>query len=252
MELSLDPLAGALGAHGLTVRRRESALVITDSPAVASACVVRSCKLPRGMTVQVDVRVALPGEPVIVESFAGLGEDKRKALADAFDEFRRSSLPVFLAAFWGQVDPTQVSVEEWAVNGSRWQAFVGNYAVRSSAEKAIEVPTFAFATLEDRIRTLDTRERLCWVRASYCNEGSGQRTAEVLLNNRPWRAAGASFRTAGWPRLRDSTRRGGSSCCAGSGARAGPHSRQEGVTGNPTRTTIAGVPGAASGMRRKG
>src|SRR5262249_59846233 len=82
-----------------------------------------------GKTVQLDVRLEIAPGRTIIESFAGVGETREKAVADALHNFTVNSFHVLLAAFF-RSDDRQVSREEWVVGGRTSRVTIGNVGIR--------------------------------------------------------------------------------------------------------------------------
>jgi hypothetical protein len=196
-----DQLAALLASHGVRASRRGDWLVPEGSSAPPICALMSPIDAgPNGATARLDVEVAFPEGRRVRESFAGLGSTAAEAESNAFDNFCQSSLHVLLAAFYGHSDPEQVATERWTVTGGQYDAFIGNYTVRSFQGKGTPIPEHAFSVLETAVRSLPSTQDVYWVRLFYCNQGDGTQVTEALLNNEEWGAARVAIAALPWER----------------------------------------------------
>lgn len=193
-------LEALLEGHGIeTVAYKDWITVGGQFPAVRAS--IHDRREQDGWTLlRLDVEVAVSAEKVIVESFAGRGEGERAAVRNALENFCINSLHVFLAAFWGHIEPDQVEIEGWQVGGGNWRAVVGNVGCQSFGGEAVEIPNDFFPTIESCIKSLALAGDLHWVRSFHCNIGGDDSCTEVLLDNEPWPLAQTAVARLDWPR----------------------------------------------------
>jgi len=192
----LEPL---LGGHGLeTSRYKDWILVGGELPGISASCAAPVCK-ESGCSARLDVEVLVTPGRLLIESFGGSGTDGEGAIRNAFDNFCRSSLHVFLTAFWNRPDDDQVTVESWRTGGGSWRAVVGNFVRRSSGGESIPEPDGAFEAIEGALKSMRLEGDLHWVRTFYCNLGTGEIVIEALLDNETWEEGEAALRTLEWP-----------------------------------------------------
>ncbi|HLJ90614.1 MAG TPA: DUF6348 family protein [Candidatus Angelobacter sp.] len=185
-----------LRAHGLeTSLYKEWVLVDGNLPGI------RACLHDSGRqdTTRLDIELRVSAERTLIECFAGMGKDKREATNDAIDNFCNSSLHVFLAAFWNCLDPDQVTVEKWQINGATWNAYIGDYVRRTTGGEEIPIPDDASLLTEGMIKSLPLEGDLHWVRTFYCSIGDRQKVSEVLLDNEVWTELQDAFLNLEWP-----------------------------------------------------
>jgi hypothetical protein len=196
-EAVLDHIAELLAAHGVQTSRRGERLV----PAEPALPQLAARVFPSDRSVQLDVEVGVPGGAHPLESFGGFGRDRAASTRDALDNFSRSALHVVLAAFYGKVDPDQVTVETWRLAGGEYDAIIGSYTNRSSGGRRSSVPQQVFPCFEKLLRELPGTEPLYWARLYHCNiDASSEPINEVLLNNEEWQAAQAEIAALPWER----------------------------------------------------
>ncbi|MBX7224377.1 MAG: hypothetical protein K1Y36_30965 [Blastocatellia bacterium] len=199
---SLNPwLVDVLQAHHLSATTyRDWVLVNGTYPAMA-ATVVRSISHEQGVTLQIDVVFLLPGGVRMVESVAGLGENHTAAIRNGLDLFCANSLHVCLAAFWNCVDEQQVLLETWSIGGNVWQAYIGNYGIRSfGLDSALEIPEGLLGLVQRLLHEEPLAGEVVWLRLSFFHQDAEEQSAEVLLHNEPWPAAEKAILNLDWPR----------------------------------------------------
>jgi hypothetical protein len=197
----LQPIMeGLLQSHGLmTSTYKEWVLGSTELPGL------RACLYNGGRhdTARLVVELLIGKGQIIVESFAGVGEDEEKALMDAVENFCNNSLHVFLAAFWNHIEPEQVTVEKWQINGATWSVYIGNYYVRGATDgEDVRFPARdAFPLTEAWIKKLPLQGDFHWVRTFYGSWGvkDQQKKAETLLDNEVWADFQDLFLRLPWP-----------------------------------------------------
>ncbi len=128
-----------------------------------------------------DVEVFLDDKRTIVESFAGFGTGD-DAISDALRSFSVNTLHVFLAAFWGQHDEQQVTLENWELDGKNYQVYIGNLSSRAGADINPEVPQGYFKQIEEIVRNESYDGKANWYRFFVANIDDDC-TVEVLKNN---------------------------------------------------------------------
>lgn len=201
-ELLLNRVTELFEAHGIGAARRDDWVFPTVG------CPLRAHMTPgdsrsNGVSVRLDIELAISSRESVLESFAGLGSTPAEAEDDAFDNFCRSSFHVLAAAFYGHSEPDQVTSEVWQLSGIEYDAIIGNYTLRSFGGDGTPLPEDLFPRLEAMIRGLPSTAPLYWIRAFYCNLNQTKNVSEVLLNNEQWPAAESMVASLGWER-RDS------------------------------------------------
>jgi hypothetical protein len=189
-----------LQAHGLETAVYKGWVVVGGQLPGIAASLVNQREYDNGYSVQLDIQAAVAREVIIVESFAGMGDSEQAAILDAVENLCHSSLHVFLAALWDQVDDQQVTVERWEIGDARWRVFIGNYVIRTSEGLQVAIPEDAFPTTERLIRGLPLEGDLHWIRTFFSNVTLEDTVIEVLHNNEVWEAAQDAISRLEWPR----------------------------------------------------
>ena len=156
--------------HGIEAVLRDGWIAFPNHTMRANASIVRESEQHGGMSVRLDVRLEIALGRIIVESFAGLGETRDEAVADALHNFTANSFHVFLAAFFRPNDP-QVTQEEWVIGGRTSRVTIGNMGIRGKLPAHSEhLPGF-FKRLEDKLKASPLRPGTHWVRLYYGQMG---------------------------------------------------------------------------------
>src|SRR6266540_2237247 len=155
-------------------------------------------KQQAGMSVQLDVRLEIPPGRTIVESFAGLGETREKAVADALHNFTANSFHVLLAAFF-RSDDQQVSQEAWVVGGRTSRVTIGNVGVRGKPPVQGDQLVGWFKRFEEKLKEKHLRPGTHWVRLYYGQMQGRPMAFEVLLNNDVWEEMQSEMAAVDWP-----------------------------------------------------
>jgi|SRR5215467_2488896 len=185
-----------LQSHGVrTSNYKEWVLGGTDLPAIRASLQ----NTGRSETTRLDVELCIAPGQTIIESFGGVGKDAEQATNDAVENFCKSSLHVFLAAFWNHVEPDQVTLENWEISGASWSAYIGSQVCRGTDAFDVPVPADVFPLTEMFIKKLLLRGDLHWVRTFYCNVKDQQKTSEALLDNNVWTDLQDAARHLKWP-----------------------------------------------------
>lgn len=185
-------------AHGLKPSRRDEWVVTGgDFPAMRGE-IHNHREAVNGHSVMLQIDVALGGDQVIQECFAGIGASKRDAIKNALENFSQNSLHVFLAALWDCAEPSQVSIEDWGIGDQSWKVAIGNFGIRSFHKRPVEIADGAFALIERLVRALDLNGEIFWVRTFFCNLNATDRVSEALLNNDMWKEAQDAIMSLPW------------------------------------------------------
>ncbi len=184
--------------HGIDVAPVGDWIVFRDRNMRAKAAIVREMKQQVGMSVQLDVRIEIEPGRTIIESFAGVGESKDRAVANAQHNFVVNSFHVILAAFFMPEDE-QVTREEWIIGGQRKLVTIGSIGMRGELLVQGEQAAAWFRQFKERLQAKRLEPRTYWVRLYY---GQMQREAiacEVLLDNEPWEEMRSEMASIAWP-----------------------------------------------------
>lgn len=185
MSLVNEPLLQLFRAHGVEADPEGDWVAFPGRAIRASAAVVREMPQTSATTVQLDVRLEIAPRRTIIESFAGIGQGRDQAVANALQNFAANSFHVLLAAFF-QPDDVQASREEWTVRGRPALAIMGCLGVRGRPPVPPDELGGWFPRLRAKLEEQPLRPGTHWVRAYYA-QMQGRRTAcEALLDNVVW------------------------------------------------------------------
>ncbi len=136
------------------------------------------------VVIQVDIHILFPNQ-TIIESFVGQATSVEEAMAEALEQFQVNVLHVLIGAFWEDAKKVEngIGFEQWEINGHRWQAVVGNYGYRGTADIDDVVLDDFFDTIKDTVHTMPLEDDIYAIRSVYTNVGDEREVVEALLNN---------------------------------------------------------------------
>jgi hypothetical protein len=177
-EVTNVELAELFRTHGVTCEAYGEWLVFPQKEMRAQA---RIFDPPVTETIQLDVRLELWPGWFLVESFAGLGQDRAASIANAFEAFALASLPVLLSAFLLPHPLVEVNREEWLINGRPRILTLGKLLQRGA-----DADPLWFAEFEEIIKASALTEGTHWIRLYYAQHNRKPMSYEALLDNEPW------------------------------------------------------------------
>jgi hypothetical protein len=189
-------------AHAIEAVAEDEWITFPNRTLRAGASIVRDTEQRGWMSAQLAVRLEIAPGQTILESFAGLGETREKAIADALHNFSVNSFHVFLAAFFRSRDE-QVTQEEWIIGGRTSRVTIGNLGIRGKPPVQGERLLGFFKQFEDKLKAKHLQPGTHWVRLYY---GQMQRKAiacEVLLDNGEWEELQSEMAAIDWPASED-------------------------------------------------
>lgn len=188
-----DPLAMILAAHGFQANRQNGQVLANAKLPAFSAHVFNEQNQGTYLHIQLDVRMAIDADTVIVESFGGGGSTLAEAVDQALASFTMNSLHPVLAVYHGEEEG--VEVEHWQIRDEPWRMVSGNFLIRTADSAPVpasellgELTQEVFSTLEEMVKQLTLDKPLHWLRFFYGHTGT-QDACEVLLDNATWEAA---------------------------------------------------------------
>jgi hypothetical protein len=201
----LEAIGSLFGAHGVLTSLRDGWLVplLPSGPAIQTRLTTEAVT-EKGATVRLDVLFAVSEAFTPVESFAGFGATLDDAADNALDGFIASSLHVLLAALYGHLEPSQVTIEQWLMSGEEYDAIIGHYVTRTFAGPVPPLGDDVLPSLKGLVCALPGTEQLYWLRMFYANFVGGEQLCEVLLNNQTWEEAQSAVAALPWE-TRDSS-----------------------------------------------
>ena len=184
-----------LRAHGVDAAPHGEWLVLSQANMKANASIVREAP---GKWVQLDVRLEFAPGRTLNESFAGIGQTREQATADALHNFTTNSFHVIIAAFFNHGDD-QVSRDDWTVGGRLRQVTIGNVGIRGKPPvQGAELVSW-FKLFEEKLKAQRLSEGVHWVRLYYAQMQGKSTACEVLLDNDVWEEMQAEMAAIDWP-----------------------------------------------------
>ena len=173
-----------LGQFDLKFNKMEDFYFVDDRFPGITGMVFEMERYDDSVVIQVDVHILLPNK-TIIESFVGHATSVEEAIAEALEQFEVNVAHVLISAFWENAKTIEngVGLEQWDINGHRWQAVVGNYGYKGSLPIEDVVLDELFDIIKDEIHSLPLEEDIYAIRSVYTNVGDGRKVTEALLNN---------------------------------------------------------------------
>ena len=156
------------------------------------------------VTIQVDIHILLPNQ-TITESFVGHASSVEEAMTEALEEFQVNVQHLLISAFWENAKHIEngIGFEQWEINGYRWQAVVGNYGYKGTADIDSVVDDKLFDTIKNEIHSLPLEQDIYAIRSVYTNVGDGRKVAEALLNNEEFSSLEREILNLPWKSLEE-------------------------------------------------
>ena len=194
--LVCDGLAELFAGHGVEAFREGDELRFPAHPALrADGEAFRRFE----QSAQIDVRLVIGPGRTIVESVAGIGTEDDAAIEDGLYSFGRGTLPVLIAAFFGQ--ERIVVRQRWPIGGHKRIVSVGEVSSRFGFPPGPEgKPDLGFfGHFQDRLATQHLPTGTHWVRLYQARQAGKPLANEVLFDNRPWPEMQAAMAGFDWP-----------------------------------------------------
>ncbi|MFL5242164.1 MAG: DUF6348 family protein [Gemmataceae bacterium] len=189
-------------AHGVDCAPQGEWIVFSKNGMKANASIVREMPQATGMSVQLDVLFEVAPDRTIIESFAGVGQTREQAIADALNNFAMNSFHVLLAAFL-KPNEEQVSEEEWTIAGRPRQVTIGDVGIRGKPPVQGEQLVGWFKPFEEKLKSKPLGPGTHWVRLYYAQMQGKAIACEVLLDNDAWEEMQAEMAAFDWPSGKD-------------------------------------------------
>ena len=179
-----EQLLEILGQFNLKFNKMEDFYFVDEKFPGITGQVFEMERYDDSVIIQVDVHILLPNQNII-ESFMGHASSVEEAMAEALEQFEVNVVHVLIAGFWEDAKRIEngVGLEQWEINGHRWQAVIGNYGYKGSLPIEEVVLDELFETIKEEIHSLPLEQDIYAVRSVYTNVGDGRKVTEALLNN---------------------------------------------------------------------
>ena len=143
-----------------------------------------------------EVEVLLEDNRIINECFSGFGEGKDGILS-GLENFCVNSFHVLLSAFWDKHEPEQVQIENWAISGKEYKAYIGNFGTRATSGVEPVIPENLFDNIENSIRMDNLGDNVSWFRFFFASV-SGDFIFEALKENEIWETGISTLKSIPW------------------------------------------------------
>lgn len=196
----LSGLQRTLAAHGVDTELRAGWLHHHPGRPAITAHLEETSNHEGAVAVVLSVSFALDDGRLLCEAFAGRGQDPRSAAVDAFDKFCSDSLHVLLAGLFDVVDESQVTVETFEHEGSKWQLIAGPFGLgRLGAKDELPIPDGLFDRLLAGVRGKDLPRSLHWFRTFRGQLDGRVLGGEALRDNDLWPQGSEALESIDWP-----------------------------------------------------
>ena len=199
-----EQLVEILGQFNLKFNKIEDFYFVNETFPGIRGQVFEMERYDDSVIVQVDIHVLLPNQ-TIIESFVGHASSVEEAMAEALEEFQVNVLHVLIEAFWEDAKHIEngVGLEQWEINGHRWQAVVGNYGYKGNLDIEEIVLDELFDVIKEEIHALPLEEDIYAIRSVYINVGDGRKVTEALLNNEEFAGLESKISTLPWKNIEE-------------------------------------------------
>jgi len=188
-----DWLAEFMGAHGVRGEHHDDWVIFPDHGKRGYARL-----FPREPVWQLDIGIEIYPGWLVLESFAGTGEDADEALKDAFEAFARGVLHVMLSAFFSVNTGEQVTREQWDIAGTPRQVTIGSVVFRGPVPADFAEAAF-FPQFEAALKSSSLSEGTHWLRLNYAQQDGRAVLHEAMLDNEPWPEMQEAMTRFVWP-----------------------------------------------------
>lgn len=150
-------------------------------------------------TGQLTIEIFINSEMIIVESFAGIGEDSTQKLKNAFSSFVHHDFLVLLLALWNK--ETSIKQERWRVGEKSYIAYIGEQGVINyDREKPLEIPQNYGEKIKSLISSESLDKEFHWFTFFYANLNGLDSSAELLKDNIRWTTGEKEIKALSWRR----------------------------------------------------
>ncbi len=199
-----EQLLEILGEFNLKFKKIEDYYFVDDKFPGITAQVFEMERYEDSVIIQLDIHILLPNN-TIIESFVAHAPSVEDAIAETLEEFEVNVLHVLIAGFWENAKKVEngVGLEQWDINGYRWQLVVGNYGYKGSLPIDDIVLDEMFDTIKEEILALPLEEDIYAIRTVYTNVGDGRKVTEALLNNEEFPSLEKKISNLPWKSVED-------------------------------------------------
>ncbi|HEX8429421.1 DUF6348 family protein [Hymenobacter sp.] len=183
--------------HGVGIIPLEQrALLLTKRLALLQGHITQQ-QYPNGITSRLDVQVTIK-DRTIIECFGDIGDTAEAATQSNLRNFAHNSLHVLIGALQSTEEEEQISIEQWQIGAQQWKVYGGNYGIKSSAGKAVQIPDKLFTHIERIIQALPLTEEYHWFRFFVCCIDNQISQLEFLVDNKIYAEATQELTALDW------------------------------------------------------
>jgi len=151
-------------------------------------------------TGQLSIELFLNSERIIVESFAGQGENNKERLKQAFASFVHHAFSTFLMAIWGKSSDA-VQKEIWEVKGKKFEVYLGEKGIINyDKSKALTLPENYASRLKALVVEEPLDKEFHWFTFFYANLNGLDNYSEILKDNMKLISSAESLKKLNWQR----------------------------------------------------
>lgn len=134
---------------------------------------------------RLDVKIDLPNEQSIIESFGDVAGSSEDAILKNLDNFVKTSYHPITACLDANREDSNIVFYEWEINGTVWKVFIGDLGMKVGLNKPINLPKRLFAVIEKIIKEQELTENYNWFRFFAFQMNNEIQDIEFLMNNEP-------------------------------------------------------------------
>lgn len=193
-----DILFGLLEAHGLKAEKYQDWVLVDNDLPVLRGTLVPQPPAGNSQTYMLEFELRLGEQRIIIERYAGIGEDENSAIGQGVYKFCAGAFHIFLSAFWDHHEPEQVDIETWTIGGHPWSAYIGSLISNASTGQKAGFPKTYMNEVQAYIQDLELDTQVHWVSIFFANH-KGALTCEALFDNDYWPELSQHLVTLDWP-----------------------------------------------------
>jgi hypothetical protein len=192
-----DELATVMRGHGLDANVYQDWLLVANDLPLLRGTYNVDRYYDDQVTVEIDIELRLSADRSIYEHYAGVEADARQAIGQGLFKFCCGTFHVFLSAYWDHHEPDQVDVQRWIIDGTPWDAYIGNMINNTSEGQAADIPRGYLSTAHEAICALTLTPEDHWL-SFYAANLKGELTSEARWDNDVWPELGQTIAELGW------------------------------------------------------
>ncbi len=170
--------------HGFSIDENNGKLFVNTENKISIESRLNQRENENGYTSRLDVRIELPNGQAIIESFGDIGENSENAKNKNIQNFALNSFHVISACLNNNKEDEQITFEEWKVDESEWDVYIGNFGMKGSTNEPVEVPSGLFDLIEKLIKdNIKKENEYYWARFFFAQFKNEISAIEFLVNN---------------------------------------------------------------------